>query len=42
MVIKHKIELSPGRWVEIETELPPLLLAGMILAVTLSIYNLYR
>lgn len=42
MIIKHKIEISPGRYMDIETEIPPVLLAGIFLAVTLSIYNLYR
>lgn len=42
MKIIHKVEITPGKFVNVETEIPPVLLAGMLLAVTLSIYNLYR
>lgn len=42
MKLIHKIEISPGRFIEVETEIPPFILAGLFLAVTLSIYNLYR
>lgn len=41
MKLIHKVEISPGRYIDVVTEIPPVLLAGIFLAVTLSIYNLY-
>ena len=39
MVIKHKLEIAPGSFVNAETQIPDLLIAVLFVTVTLSIYN---
>jgi len=42
MIVKSKVEILPGSFVNVDTEIPDWLLVLILTGLGISIYNLYK